>query len=98
MDFASFILRDRTLPTKLFFFSKLRILFSSTAIGSVLTKSLDNLENLVQIPTGCGEQNMVKFAPNIVVLDVFTRINQLSEKVKNKIIRNLNVGTYKYYL
>jgi hypothetical protein len=60
--------------------------------GNVLGKSLDNLENLVQIPTGCGEQNMVKFAPNVVVMDVLIETNQLSDNLEKRILRNLNTG------
>lgn len=29
---------------------------------------LSNLDKLVQMPYGCGEQNMLNFVPNIVVL------------------------------
>merc|ERR1711943_10432 len=29
-------------------------------------QTLDNLDNLVQIPSGCGEQNMIGSAPNLV--------------------------------
>lgn len=29
---------------------------------------LANIEKLVQMPYGCGEQNMINFVPNIVVL------------------------------
>lgn len=28
-----------------------------------------NLASLIQMPFGCGEQNMLNFVPNIVVLD-----------------------------
>nr|WBW70092.1 venom protein [Lampona murina] len=60
--------------------------------GNVLGKSLDNLENLVTLPTGCGEQNMVKFAPNVVVMSVLTETNALTDKLKARIVRNLNAG------
>lgn len=60
--------------------------------GNVLGPSLDNLENLVQVPTGCGEQNMVKFVPNLVVLDFFTETGKLTDKIKNRAIKNLNTG------
>ena len=35
--------------------------------GSYLAQTLDGLENLLQMPFGCGEQNMILFAPNIYV-------------------------------
>ena len=29
--------------------------------------SIDGLENLLRMPTGCGEQNMIKFAPDLYI-------------------------------
>ncbi|XP_075152793.1 thioester-containing protein 1 allele S1-like [Haematobia irritans] len=37
--------------------------------GDIMGTTLDNLEDLVQKPTGCGEQNMINFVPNILILD-----------------------------
>uniref|UniRef100_A0A1I8PV47 TEP1-F n=1 Tax=Stomoxys calcitrans TaxID=35570 RepID=A0A1I8PV47_STOCA len=36
--------------------------------GDALAPILENLDGLVLMPTGCGEQNMVNFAPNVLVL------------------------------
>ncbi|XP_043064347.1 CD109 antigen [Drosophila ficusphila] len=36
--------------------------------GSVQAPELENLDNLVRMPSGCGEQNMINFVPNILVL------------------------------
>ncbi|KAM4529281.1 LOW QUALITY PROTEIN: CD109 antigen [Fundulus diaphanus] len=41
---------------------------SVTAIGDLLGPSITGLDSLIQMPSGCGEQNMVHFAPNIYVL------------------------------
>ncbi|XP_035207333.1 ovostatin-like isoform X2 [Stegodyphus dumicola] len=60
--------------------------------GNFMGPSMDNLENLVVLPTGCGEQNMVKFTPNLVVLDYLSGIGELNDKIKNRAIRNLNLG------
>ena len=35
--------------------------------GNYLAQTLDGLEDLLQMPFGCGEQNMILFAPNIYV-------------------------------
>ncbi|TNN19570.1 Alpha-2-macroglobulin-like protein [Schistosoma japonicum] len=35
----------------------------------VLGPALVNLDNLIRLPTGCGEQNMVLVAPNVYILD-----------------------------
>lgn len=46
------------------------------------------------MPYGCGEQNMVLFAPNIYVLDYLNETQQLTQKVKDKAINYLNMGEY----
>lgn len=37
--------------------------------GDILGSAMQNIQNLLQMPYGCGEQNMVLFAPNIYVLN-----------------------------
>lgn len=51
-----------------------------------------NLHQLLQMPFGCGEQNMVLFAPNIYVLDYLNKTGQLSEEVRSKAIGYLVSG------
>ncbi|XP_073822275.1 thioester-containing protein 1 allele S3-like [Musca autumnalis] len=41
---------------------------SLSVSGNHLAPTLKNLNGLVLMPTGCGEQNMVNFAPNVLVL------------------------------
>lgn len=53
---------------------------------------MQNLENLLQIPYGCGEQNMVLFVPNIYVLNYLNETQQLTQKIKAKAISNLISG------
>ncbi|GFR23611.1 murinoglobulin-1 [Trichonephila clavata] len=60
--------------------------------GNVMGPAIQNLNNLVTLPTGCGEQNMVKFTPNYLVLDYLTDIGKLTDKTKTQAIRNLNTG------
>lgn len=40
-----------------------------SAVGDILGPSIPNLANLIQMPSGCGEQNMLNFVPNIVILN-----------------------------
>ena len=54
--------------------------------------AMQNLHQLLQMPFGCGEQNMVLFAPNIYVLDYLNKTGQLSEEVKSKAIGYLVSG------
>ncbi|KAL5106065.1 Alpha-2-macroglobulin-like protein 1 [Taenia crassiceps] len=36
--------------------------------GNVVGRALSNLDSLIEMPTGCGEQNLVKVAPSVYVL------------------------------
>ena len=56
--------------------------------------SLSGVEDLVALPTGCGEQNMVKLAPNIAVLRYLTATNQLSADLEAKIQDYLYQGNH----
>ncbi|XP_037812885.1 C3 and PZP-like alpha-2-macroglobulin domain-containing protein 8 [Lucilia sericata] len=47
--------------------------------GNVLLPSLNNLDVLVEKPTGCGKQNMIHFAPNILVLEYLCATRQTSK-------------------
>jgi CD109 antigen len=38
-----------------------------TAVGDLLGPSLDGLENLISMPGGCGEQNMLGLAPDVYI-------------------------------
>ncbi|KAF8794903.1 Murinoglobulin-1 like protein [Argiope bruennichi] len=70
--------------------------------GNVMGPAMQNLNNLVALPTGCGEQNMVKFTPNYLVLNYLTDIGELTDSIKSTAIKNLNTGyqrelTYRHY-
>lgn len=58
----------------------------------ILGKAVDNLDNLIRKPSGCGEQNMLHFVPNIVVLDYLSETNTVAETVKAKAIDFLSSG------
>lgn len=62
------------------------------AIADVLGSRLDNLDDLVRMPYGCGEQNMAGLVPNIVAMQYLTKTNQLTDTIKRKVIKNLESG------
>ncbi|XP_013843850.2 alpha-2-macroglobulin isoform X1 [Sus scrofa] len=73
-----------------------------SVLGDLLGSAMRNTQNLLQMPYGCGEQNMVLFAPNIYVLDYLNETQQLTAEIKSKAIRYLNTGyqrqlLYKHY-
>ncbi|XP_030260339.1 CD109 antigen isoform X1 [Sparus aurata] len=52
---------------------------SVTAVGDILGPSISGLDSLIQMPYGCGEQNMIHFAPNIYVLQYLSATGQADQ-------------------
>ncbi|RWS08174.1 CD109 antigen-like protein [Dinothrombium tinctorium] len=72
-----------------------------TTIGDILGPAINNLDDLLKMPYGCGEQNMINFVPNIVVADYLANAGKLSEAIKKKAISHMESGyqrelTYKH--
>uniref|UniRef100_A0A2K6SHJ2 CD109 molecule n=1 Tax=Saimiri boliviensis boliviensis TaxID=39432 RepID=A0A2K6SHJ2_SAIBB len=63
-----------------------------TAIGDVLGPSINGLASLIRMPYGCGEQNMINFAPNIYILDYLTKKKQLTDNLKEKALSFMRQG------
>ncbi|XP_069506444.1 alpha-2-macroglobulin-like isoform X2 [Ambystoma mexicanum] len=63
-----------------------------TCLGDAMGVSVRNLDNLVQMPSGCGEQNMAKFCSNIVAYNYLNATHSLTPEMESKIRNNLNVG------
>ncbi|XP_054858325.1 alpha-2-macroglobulin-like [Eublepharis macularius] len=61
-------------------------------LGDILGTALQNLQQLLRLPYGCGEQNMVLFAPNIYILDYLNKTEQLTEETRSKAIGYLVAG------
>nr|XP_012138167.1 PREDICTED: murinoglobulin-1-like [Megachile rotundata] len=68
-------------------------------IGDILGPALQNLDNLVQLPRGCGEQNMVLFVPNLNVIKYLDVLQIKKPELRKKAIKNIEKGTwYTFYL
>lgn len=52
--------------------------------GNVLSQSIEGLESLLQMPFGCGEQNMILFAPNVFVTRYLQETGQARAEVLAK--------------
>ena len=59
--------------------------------------AMANLDSLLRMPYGCGEQNMANFAPNIYIMDYLTKTNQVTEGIKSKAVNFMEVGQYEVY-
>ena len=60
--------------------------------GSYLAQTLNGLENLLQMPYGCGEQNMILFAPNIFVARYLDATGQLKPEIMAKAEHLMTTG------
>uniref|UniRef100_A0A8C9KUM3 Ovostatin-like n=1 Tax=Serinus canaria TaxID=9135 RepID=A0A8C9KUM3_SERCA len=58
--------------------------FSGHELCDIMGTAMQNLHQLLQMPFGCGEQNMVLFAPNIYILNYLNKTGQLSWEVRSK--------------
>ncbi|XP_063210944.1 alpha-2-macroglobulin-like protein 1 [Chroicocephalus ridibundus] len=55
-----------------------------TVMGDILGNALQNLDSLLAMPYGCGEQNMVRFAPNIYIQQYLEKSGQLRPDIRAK--------------
>ncbi|KAM6321270.1 alpha-2-macroglobulin-like protein 1 [Aegotheles albertisi] len=63
-----------------------------SVIGDIMGPALQNLDRLLEMPFGCGEQNMVQFAPNIFILQYLNKTKQLDPQIEAKALKFLRTG------
>ncbi|XP_054650365.1 alpha-2-macroglobulin isoform X2 [Dunckerocampus dactyliophorus] len=72
-----------------------------SVLGDLMGRAIKNLDQLLAMPYGCGEQNMLLFAPNIFILNYLKSTGQLTAEIQDKATRFLESGyqrelTYKH--
>ncbi|XP_063770568.1 C3 and PZP-like alpha-2-macroglobulin domain-containing protein 8 isoform X2 [Pseudophryne corroboree] len=65
---------------------------TASIIGDVMGPTVSNLDNLLRLPFGCGEQNMIHFAPNVFVLKYLQKTQQLCVEVESEAVDYLLQG------
>ncbi|XP_018112272.1 C3 and PZP-like alpha-2-macroglobulin domain-containing protein 8 [Xenopus laevis] len=65
---------------------------TASIIGDVMGPTVSNLDNLLRLPFGCGEQNMIHFAPNVFVLKYLQKTRQLCPEVESEAVDYLVQG------
>nr|NP_001188334.2 uncharacterized protein LOC562067 precursor [Danio rerio] len=65
---------------------------SVSVIGDIMGRALKNLDNLLRMPSGCGEQNMIILAPNIYILRYLTVTAQLTPVIRDTATGYLQIG------
>ncbi|XP_041810122.1 CD109 antigen-like [Chelmon rostratus] len=61
-------------------------------VGDILALSISNLESLVQMPLGCGEQNMIHFAPSVYVLQYLDKSAQDNKETRSRALGYMKEG------
>ncbi|XP_071492308.1 pregnancy zone protein-like [Diadema antillarum] len=61
-------------------------------IGDVIGPVMSNLGQLLRMPFGCGEQNMITMAPSIFVMHYLTETNQLTNGISSKALEYMENG------
>ena len=63
------------------------------AVGDILGEAVSGISNLIQLPSGCGEQNMHKIAVNVFSANYLKSMyDELPENIDYNIKHNLNIG------
>ena len=60
-------------------------------LGDLMGPTL-KVDSLLRLPYGCGEQNMVNFAPSIYIMKYLSSVEQLSESIENKAKNIMRTG------
>nr|XP_014351915.1 PREDICTED: alpha-2-macroglobulin [Latimeria chalumnae] len=63
-----------------------------SVLGDIMGSALQNLDRLLAMPFGCGEQNMILFAPNIYIMQYLEKTGQLTDTIKAKAVNFLESG------
>ncbi|CAN9502286.1 unnamed protein product [Ophioblennius macclurei] len=58
-------------------------------VGDVLALSLNNMHSLVRMPLGCGEQNMIHFAPSAYVLHYLNKSTHDDSEIRSRALSYL---------
>ncbi|XP_015741014.1 alpha-2-macroglobulin-like protein 1 [Coturnix japonica] len=53
-------------------------------MGDIMGNALQNVDRLLAMPYGCGEQNMVRFAPNIYIQQYLEKSGQMNPDIRAK--------------
>ncbi|KAI4467993.1 macroglobulin / complement [Holotrichia oblita] len=67
---------------------KSKVVVNSDLMGP----TIQNLEHLLNVPTGCGEQVMAMITPNLYVLKYLKSSSRLTKSLYQRTLRNMKIG------
>ncbi|KAL1004890.1 hypothetical protein UPYG_G00051870 [Umbra pygmaea] len=65
---------------------------SLSVLGDIMGRALKNLDGLLKMPYGCGEQNIALLAPNVYILEYLKDTEQLTPAILEKATEFLTSG------
>uniref|UniRef100_W5KTC8 Alpha-2-macroglobulin-like n=1 Tax=Astyanax mexicanus TaxID=7994 RepID=W5KTC8_ASTMX len=65
---------------------------SVSVLGDILGRALKNIDGLLKMPYGCGEQNIALLSPNIYILQYLENTQQLTPAIREKATGFLKSG------
>nr|ADW08937.1 complement component 3-2 [Apostichopus japonicus] len=68
------------------------ISITGSPLGPAMTAVVTGLGHWIRQPTGCGEQTMIRLAPNVYVLKYFLATNSGNEQIEATALSNINSG------
>lgn len=60
--------------------------------GNIMANTLSNIDKLLKMPYGCGEQNMVNFAPAVFIYRYLSETNKLTDAIEAKAKKIIQTG------
>ncbi|XP_072548194.1 alpha-2-macroglobulin-like [Salminus brasiliensis] len=65
---------------------------SVSVLGDILGRALQNIDGLLKMPYGCGEQNIALLSPNIYILQYLENTQQLTPAIRERATGFLKSG------
>ncbi|KAK4880764.1 hypothetical protein RN001_008910 [Aquatica leii] len=63
-----------------------------SVIGDLIWPAVINMNNLIRLPVACGEQNLIHFIPNIILLNYLLNNGQLTLTTLEQTVTNLETA------
>lgn len=66
-----------------------------STVSDLLGPILINMDHLIRLPTACGEQNLIHFVPDLIILNYLRNTGQISPTIEKDAIVLLEKGYQK---
>ena len=71
--------------------------FGMFVLGDLLGVTLKNIDKLLRMPSGCGEQTLINFVPAVMVARYLAVTNRFTPELRRKITTIIKTGLFCLY-